>query len=124
MDFGIFLNFLGHFTSCFNGMVKGWVGMSFFLLLFWGRLAFGPTFLIFKFRSCPISQHDKPQNSFRNGQFFKIFQIFRIFLVSEFFKFSEFFWFYNFSDFKKLPDFPFPSMLLRPRNTLAAAGSL
>ena len=31
------------FTSRFSGMVMGWVGML-FLLLFLGRLAFGPTF--------------------------------------------------------------------------------
>ena len=66
------------FTSRFCGLVMGWVGM-FFLLLFWGRLAFGPTFWIFRFRSCFISLHGKPQNSFRNGQIFKIFQIFSIF---------------------------------------------
>ena len=60
------------FTSRFSGMVMGWVGMFFFLLLFWGRLPFGPTFWIFKFRSCSISQHDKPQSSLRYGQIFRI----------------------------------------------------
>ena len=59
------------------GMVMGWVVML-FLWFFWGRLAFGPTFWIFKFRSCFIYLHGKPQNSFRNGQIFRIFQIFRI----------------------------------------------
>ena len=66
-----------HFYQPRSGRVMGWVGMFF---LFWGRLAFCPTFWIFKVRSCStISLHDKPQNSFRNGQLFKIFQIFRIF---------------------------------------------
>ena len=122
------------FTSRFSAMVLGWVGVFFFFLLFWGRLM-----------SCSISQHDKPQTSFQNGQIFKIFQIFRIFkifrifLVSEYFRFSDFFSvFSKLQDFQNylvfqialrerslvLPNFPFPSMLLKPRNTLAAAGSL
>ena len=61
------------------------------VVLLWGRLAFGLTFLLFKFRSCFISLHGKPQNSFRNGQTFKIFQIFRSFLVSEFFRIFQMF---------------------------------
>ena len=79
-----------------------WDGCSCCSLVLLGRLAFGPTFWIFKFRSCFISLHGKPQNSCRNGQSFKIFQIFRIFLVSDVFRIyqtfriflvSYFFWF-------------------------------
>ena len=42
---------LHFFTSRFSGMVMGWVGLL-FLWFFWGRLAFGLTFWMFKFRSC------------------------------------------------------------------------
>ena len=124
------------FTSRFSGMVMGWVGMLIFLW-FLGHLAFGPTFLMFKFRSCFISLHGKPQNSFRNGQIFRFF--------SDFWNFSDFrflkifaifqiFWILDFQTdllfhisfrglwfcliFLSLPFY------LRPRNTLATAGSL
>ena len=68
------------------GMVMGWVGVFLFFL---GRLAFCLTFYIFKFRSRSISLCDKPQNTFRNGQIFKIFQILRILLVSEVIRISQ-----------------------------------
>ena len=62
------------------------------------------------FRSCSISLHGKPQNSFRNGQIFKIFQIFRsfqIYRISQIFRFLDFqyFRFSEISHFQKLPDF-------------------
>ena len=34
----------GVFISRFSSMVMVWVGMFLFFFLFWGRLAFGPTF--------------------------------------------------------------------------------
>ena len=123
------------------GMVMGWVVMFFWFS--WDVQLLVP---LFEFsRSCFISLHGKPQNSFRNGKIFKIFQIFRIFQnldflrISKNFRFSEIQIlriFRNFQIFKViqfsdpfqrslvLHDFPSPSIQLWPRNTLAAAGSL